>query len=60
MPWTTADAGRHNKAAGKDPRKAAVWTHVANATLRRTGDEGRAIREANAAADRVGKVRKGR
>lgn len=59
MPWTASDAGRHNKAAGKDHRKAAVWAHVANAVLRKTGDEGRAVREANAAADRVGKTRKG-
>lgn len=59
MPWSTADVGRHNKAAAKDPRKAAVWAHVANATLRRTGNDATAIKEANAAVARIGKTRKG-
>lgn len=54
MPWhSQADVARHNKAAGKSVRKGRVWRKVANAVLARTGDEGRAIREANSAADRI-------
>jgi hypothetical protein len=45
MPWfDDADSVRHNKlATGK---LGAIWRKVANETLERTGDEGRAIREA--------------
>jgi len=47
MPWTPNDAERHT-------HKATTWAlkelraKVANECLERTGDEGRAIREANA------------
>jgi len=52
MPWLTdADSVRHNKlATGK---LGEIWRSVANETLERTGDEGRAIREANAVIDRA-------
>lgn len=52
MPWLNdADSLRHNKfATGK---LGELWRKVANETLVRTGDEGRAIREANAVIDRV-------
>jgi hypothetical protein len=54
MPWNTqGDVARHNKRAGKSKRKGKVWRKVANATLARTGNEGRAIREANAVAGRM-------
>lgn len=61
MPWKDqADVSRHNKAAGKSKRKGKVWRNVANKILASTGDEGRAIREANAVAGRMyrGKDRK--
>ena len=48
MPWRPSDAKRHTKAAST-PAKAKRWAEVANATLRRTGDDARAIRTANAA-----------
>jgi hypothetical protein len=52
MPWMAADARRHtSKATSKDLRK--LWAHVANETLAQTGDEGRAVREANAAVDKA-------
>lgn len=57
MPWTAADARRHNKAA-TDPKKAEVWAKVANAALGRTHSESQAIREANAAVGRIGKGKK--
>lgn len=55
MPWTSRDATRHTKKANT-PKKKRQFAHVANAVLASTGDEGRAIREANAA---VGRKRKG-
>lgn len=52
MPWLNdADSVRHNKLA--KGRLGELWRKVANETLDRTGDEGRAIREANAVIDRV-------
>jgi hypothetical protein len=44
---------KHNKAAGKSKRKGKVWRKVANQVLGKTGNEGRAIREANAVAGRM-------
>jgi hypothetical protein len=54
MPWLSdADSLRHNKlASGK---LGEVWRKVANETLERTGDEGLAIREANAVVNRLRK-----
>jgi hypothetical protein len=57
MPWSSADARRHTHKADT-AAKAAAWAHVANATLRRTQDEGQAVREANAVVERIGKHRK--
>ncbi len=46
MPWTPEDAHKHSKLA--KGAKARQWAHVANAVLAKTGDDARAIREANA------------
>lgn len=46
MPWSAEDAPKHTKLANT-PRKRVLWARVANAVLERTGDEGRAIREAD-------------
>ncbi len=46
MPWDPKDAKRFTKHAGSH---SAMWAKIANATLRRTGDDGQAIRVANAA-----------
>jgi len=47
MPWTPNDAERHtHKASTRTLQE--LWAKIANETLERTGDEGRAIREANA------------
>jgi hypothetical protein len=47
MPWSPNDAERHtHKATTKTLKE--LWAKVANEALERTGDEGRAIREANA------------
>lgn len=52
MPWLTDDDSlRHNKLARG--RLGEIWRQVANDTLERSGDEGRAIREANAVIRRI-------
>jgi uncharacterized protein YdaT len=52
MPWSPKDAsaktGKVKSAKGKRQ-----WAHIANAVLKKTGDEGRAIREANGVAKRM-------
>lgn len=47
MPWTPSDAERHTHKASTQAQQE-LWAKVANEALQRTGDEGRAIREANA------------
>ncbi|MGC9271486.1 hypothetical protein [Acidiphilium sp.] len=51
MPWTPDDAEHHtHKASSRELQE--LWAKVANETLERTGNEGRAIREANAVVAR--------
>lgn len=47
MPWTKKDAKRFSKSV-----EAELWAKIANAVLKKTGDEGMAIRVANAKAKR--------
>lgn len=48
MPWSPEDGpARHTKKA-KSAKKKRQWSAVANAVLKKTGDEGRAVRSANA------------
>jgi hypothetical protein len=49
MPWTTKTALRHNKRANKE------WVHVANAILKKYGDDAKAIKIASAAIKKVKK-----
>ncbi len=49
MPWTPKDAERHDKKV-KSPKAERQWSEVANSVLKATGDEGRAVREANGVA----------
>ena len=51
MPWAPSDAEKHTKKADT-PAKQRQWANVANNTLDKTGDEARAIREANAVVAR--------
>lgn len=51
MPWSPRDASSKTKKA-KSPTAKRQWAHVADSVLRKTGDEGRAIREANAVVKR--------
>lgn len=52
MPWTDAEAPQHTKAATSSKLRR-LWARVANDVLKRTGDEGQAVREANAAVERT-------
>jgi len=51
MPWTAEQAQGHNKAADTADKQH-QWSTVANAVLAKSGDDGKAIRIANAAVDR--------
>jgi hypothetical protein len=51
MPWSPNDADRHTHKATTQSLKE-LWAKVANESLDRTGDEGRAVREANAVVAR--------
>jgi hypothetical protein len=51
MPWTANDAESHTHKARTWALKE-LWAKVANESLERSGDEGRAIREANAVVAR--------
>jgi uncharacterized protein YdaT len=52
MPWTASDGpSRHTKRANS-PAKRKKWAGVANAVLKKSGDEGKAIRIANAMVKR--------
>lgn len=46
MPWSKNEAKRHTKLASGE--RAATWARVANRVLKESGDEGKAVRIANA------------
>jgi uncharacterized protein YdaT len=48
MPWSSRDAKRHTHKA-TTAKKKRQFAHVANKVLEESGDEGKAIRIANAA-----------
>ncbi|WP_287787583.1 hypothetical protein [Acidiphilium sp.] len=52
MPWIAEEAERHTHRANT-PELRELWAKIANECLARTGDEGRAIREANAVIARL-------
>jgi hypothetical protein len=54
MPWTFLVAKKHTHLADTAERQD-LWAKVANEQLRKHGDEGRAIREANAVVKRTHK-----
>jgi len=56
MPWTPSDAQGHTHKA-TTPALQELWAKVANEALERLGDEGRAIREANAVIARQAEER---
>lgn len=54
MPWKTSDVSGKTKKA-KSAKSKRQWTDIANGVLKKTGNEGRAIREANGVVARGGK-----
>ena len=56
MPWSPEDAERHTHKASTAELQG-LWARIANECLERTGDEGRAIREANAVIARQAEAR---
>lgn len=59
MPWKSSSARSHTKKAST-PKRKRMWAHVANSVLKRTGNDARAVRSANAAVKRAGTRRKRR
>ncbi|MGH9735438.1 MAG: hypothetical protein ACRD8A_12720 [Candidatus Acidiferrales bacterium] len=53
MPWVPSDAQRHTKKARSSVAQR-QWAHVADRVLQSTGDEARAVREANGAVKKRG------
>lgn len=51
MPWKPGDATRHTKKA-RSKKSKRQWRDIADSVLAKTGDEGRAVREANAVIKR--------
>ncbi len=45
MPWTAKDADKFKK--GLSPKQKRKWAAIANSALKRTGNEGIAIKSAN-------------
>lgn len=56
MPWTMSSAVKHTSKA-KSPAAKRQWSSVANRVLTESGDEGKAIRIANAAVKKRGKTK---
>ena len=52
MPWTPQDATSHTKMATTETIKR-LWAEIANQVLAKSGDEDRAIRQANAIVART-------
>jgi hypothetical protein len=60
-PYTTETARKHNKASRRSAKAQRAFAHAATSVGAETGDEGRAIRAGNAAADRsLAKTRRGK
>ncbi len=57
MPWTPRDAKAKTRKAST-PKRKRQWSAVANGVLAKTGDESRAIREANAVVRRSARRKK--
>lgn len=54
MPWKAKSASSKTKSA-KSPKAKRTWAKTANAVLKASGDEGKAVRIANAAVKKRSK-----
>lgn len=57
MPWTADQAPKFNSSTKGSPHLQTLWANAANAALKQYGDEGRAIRVANAAVQKSGQTK---
>lgn len=57
MPWSSSDALEHTSKADT-PEKQQTWADIANRVLDKTGDEARAIREANSVIAAHGRTKR--
>lgn len=55
MPWTPNDGPARHTQKAKSPAAKKQWSAVANKVLADSGDEGKAVRIANAAVKKRGK-----
>ena len=53
MPWVADDAPKYNSSTRRSRHLRQVWANAANAALKQYGDEGKAIRVANAAVKKA-------
>jgi len=53
MPWVAQDAPKFNASTRKSLHLRQIWANAANEALRHYGDEGKAIRVANAAVKKA-------
>lgn len=56
MPWSPKDAPKKTKKADT-PKEKEQWAKVANSVLKKTGDDGKAVRIANSAIAKGNKKR---
>lgn len=59
MPWTAKDANKHTKKADT-PAEKKQWAKTANAVLKSSKNEGKAVRVANASIAKGDKKKKGK
>ena len=59
MPFTARDATRHTKKAAGKPKSKRAFAKAANSSLKKDGDEGKAVRIGNFAAKKAAKKRGG-
>lgn len=59
MPWTAKDASKHTKKADT-PAEKKQWAKTANAVLKSSKNEGKAVRIANASIAKSDKRKKGK
>lgn len=59
MPWTAKDASKHTKKADT-PAEKKQWAKTANAVLKSSKNEGKAVRIANASIAKGDKKKRGK
>lgn len=60
MPWTPSDGPKRHTKKANTPGKKKAWSATANAVLKESGDEGKAIRIANSRMNKIKAAKKGK